>query len=218
MSSSRRVPLFIVLFSSGHHWLFFVVSPWAYVIVASFLCLCVIGSSFRRLRYILDSSKSTSQKQDGNRKVQGSKKEMSEFSLQLSPSCNLKNHVSSAVSEVICLLENFSLHGNDEDQLDFTLYKLGQIVYLCVNGQNIWSDFLSDEIIQLLLTAYNSLSKENDDTYSSQSSSSCQRMYTGSVGRPALDIPRETLKLYLSYGFSLEKICQYVSRFKKTNK
>lgn len=55
---------------------------------------------------------------------------MSEFSLQLSPSCNLKSHVSSAVSEVICLLENFSLRGNDEDQLDFTLYKLEQIVYL----------------------------------------------------------------------------------------
>ena len=128
------------------------------------------------------------------------------------------NHVSSAVSEVIWLVENFSLHGNDEDQLDFTLYKLEQIVYLCVNGQNIWSDFLTDEIIQLLLTAYNSLSKENGDTYSSQSSSSCQRIYTGSVGRPALDIPRETLKLYLSYGFSLQKICQYVSRFKKNNK
>ena len=79
---------------------------------------------------------------------------MSELSLQLSPSCNLKNLVSSAVSEVIRLLENFSLHSNDEDQLDFTLYKLEQIVYLGVNGQNIWRDFLTDEIIQLLLTVY----------------------------------------------------------------
>ena len=126
---------------------------------------------------------------------------MSEFSLQLSPSCNLKNHVSSAVCEVIRLLESFSLYGNDEDQLDFILYKLEQIVYLCVNGQNIWSDFLTDEIIQLLLTAY----KENDDTHSSQPSSSCQLIYTGSLGRQALDISRETLKLYLSYGFSLQK-------------
>ena len=79
---------------------------------------------------------------------------MSEFSLQLSPSCNLKNHVSSAVGEVIRLLENFSLYGNDEEQLDFILYKREEIVYLCVSGQNIWSDFLTDEIIQLLLTAY----------------------------------------------------------------
>ena len=37
MSSSRRIPRFIVPYSS------------------SFLCLRVVGSSFRRLRYILDS-------------------------------------------------------------------------------------------------------------------------------------------------------------------
>ena len=140
-----------------------------------------VGSSFHRLRYILDSGKSTSQKQDGNHKVKWQKKEISEFSLQLSPSCNLKNHVSSAVCEVIRLLENFSLYGNDEEQLDFTLYKLEQIVYLCVNGQNIWSDFLTDEIIQLLLTAYNSLYKENDDAHSSQPSSSCHFIHTCSV-------------------------------------
>ena len=53
MSSNRHIPRFIVLFSSGHRWLFFVASLWAYVVVASFLCLRVVGSSFRRLRYIL---------------------------------------------------------------------------------------------------------------------------------------------------------------------
>ena len=51
MSSNRHIPRFIVLFSSGHRWLFFVASLWAYVVVASFLCLRVVGSSFRRLRY-----------------------------------------------------------------------------------------------------------------------------------------------------------------------
>ena len=53
MSSSRRIPRFVILFSSGYRWLFFVASLWAYVVVASFLCLRVVGSSFRRLRYIL---------------------------------------------------------------------------------------------------------------------------------------------------------------------
>ena len=53
MSSNRHIPRLIVLFSSGHRWLFFVASLWAYVVVASFLCLRVVGSSFRRLRYIL---------------------------------------------------------------------------------------------------------------------------------------------------------------------
>jgi len=45
MSSSRRIPRFIVPYSSGHRC----------VVAASFLYLRVVGSSFRRLRYILDS-------------------------------------------------------------------------------------------------------------------------------------------------------------------
>ena len=43
MSSSRRIPCFIVPYSSGHRC----------VVAASFLCLRVVGSSFRRLRYII---------------------------------------------------------------------------------------------------------------------------------------------------------------------
>ena len=53
MSLSRRSPRFIVLFSLGHCWFFLVALLWAYVAVASFLCLCVIRSSIHRLRYIL---------------------------------------------------------------------------------------------------------------------------------------------------------------------
>ena len=54
MSSSRRIPRFIVLFSSGYRSLFFrVASLWAYVVFASFLRIRVVGSSFRWLRYIL---------------------------------------------------------------------------------------------------------------------------------------------------------------------
>ena len=43
--------------------------------------------------------------------------------------------------------------GSDENQLDYSLYKLEQVVYLSVCSQNIWPDFLTDEVIQLLLTA-----------------------------------------------------------------
>ena len=53
MSSSRHIPRFIVLFSSGHRWLFFVASLWVYVVVASFLCLRVVGSFFRPPPFIL---------------------------------------------------------------------------------------------------------------------------------------------------------------------
>ena len=52
VSSSYRILRFIVLFSSGHRWLFVVASLWAYVVVASFLCLRVVGSSFRLYLHI----------------------------------------------------------------------------------------------------------------------------------------------------------------------
>ena len=84
-----------------------------------------------------------------------------------------------------------------------------------ITRYNIWPDFLADEVIQLLLTAYNSLSQENTEI-NPRSSSSCQTIYTGSTGRPALAIPRETLKLYLSYGFSLKKIADMFGTSSKT--
>ena len=78
---------------------------------------------------------------------------MLQFSPHVSPAVNLKNHVSSAICEVIRLLENIMLSGNyDGNQLDYSLYKLDQVVYLCVCCQNIWPDSLADVVIQLLLT------------------------------------------------------------------
>lgn len=58
------------------------------------------------------------------------------------------------------------LSGSDENQLDYSLYKLELVVYLCVCSQNIWLDFLTDEVIQLLLTVHNSLSQENAENNS----------------------------------------------------
>ena len=79
---------------------------------------------------------------------------MSQFSPDVSPALNLKNHISSVICEVICLLENLMLNGGNENQLDYLLYKLEQVVYLHVCSQNIWPGFVSDEVIQLLLTAH----------------------------------------------------------------
>ena len=50
----RRIPCFIVLFSSGHRAFLRGVATWAYVVVASFLCLRVVGSSSTYLgRYLM---------------------------------------------------------------------------------------------------------------------------------------------------------------------
>ena len=64
----------------------------------------------------------------------------------ISPARNLKIHLLSAISEVIRFLESLSISGNDRNQLDYMMYKLEQIVYFCICSQNIWTDFLTDEI------------------------------------------------------------------------
>ena len=87
LSSSRRIPRFIVLFSSGYRWLFFVASLWTCVVVASFYKSSGRGSFFRRLRYVLDIGKSTSQTQDGRHKLKGQKKEIACLSLVCSFHC-----------------------------------------------------------------------------------------------------------------------------------
>ena len=140
----------------------------------------------------------------------------SQFSPDVSPALSLKNHISSAICEVVRLLESLVLRGCDENQLYYSLYKLEQVVYLCVCSQNIWPGFVSDEVVQLLLlTAHNSLSQENAEN-NSHLTSSRKTIYTGSTGRPALSIPRETLKLYLSYGFSLQMIADMLGTSSKT--
>ena len=75
----------------------------------------------------------------------------------ISPARNLKIHLSSATSEVIRFLESLSISDNDRNQLDYLMYKHDQIVYLCICSQNIWMDFLTDEVTQLLLAAYSKL-------------------------------------------------------------
>ena len=138
---------------------------------------------------------------------------MPQFSPSVSPPENLKSHISSAISEIIRLLENLWLSGNDRNPLDYSLYKLEQIVYLCVSSQNIWRDFITDEFVILLLTAYNTLGFQDKETLFP---SRCQPVYTGLASRPALNIPRETLKLYLNYGFSLKKIAEIFEVSRKT--
>ena len=64
-------------------------------------------------------------KQDGDQKVKFYV--MSLFSPHVSPTNNLKNHICSAISEVIRLLENLRLCGNDRNQLDYSMYKLEQL-------------------------------------------------------------------------------------------
>lgn len=84
---------------------------------------------------------------------------MFHFSPSVSMALHLKNHISSAICEVIRLLKNLMLSDSD----DYLFYKLEQFIYLPFFSQNIWPHFFTDEIIQILLTDHNSLSQENTE-------------------------------------------------------
>lgn len=88
---------------------------------------------------------------------------MFQFSPSVSMALHLKNHISSAICEVIRLLKNLMLSDSDENHLDYLLYKLEQAIYLHFFSQNIWPHFFTDEVIQMLLTDHNSLSQENTE-------------------------------------------------------
>ena len=137
----------------------------------------------------------------------------------ISPARNLKIHLSSAISLSYSLFgkSQYKIRGNDQNQLDDSMYKLEQIVYLCICSQNIWTDFLTDEVSQLLLAAYSKLCQESNDL-NTRRESGCQVTYTGLTGRPALAIPRETLKLYFKVGFLTSKDCRYFRHFTENYK
>lgn len=53
---------------------------------------------------------------------------MFQFSPSVSMALHLKNHISSAICEVIRLLKNLMLSDSDENHLDYLLYKLEQAI------------------------------------------------------------------------------------------
>ena len=123
------------------------------------------------------------------------------FSSSVVPDRNLRAHILSTLSEVIRLLESLGF-SNDRSELDYSVFRLEQIVRLTIYCQSVWENFVDDYVIFLLVRAYDVLVKEYDACMLPTS----QPVHTGLVGRPVLSVPKETLKLYLRYGFSHEKI------------
>ena len=128
---------------------------------------------------------------------------------------NLKNQIIIALRQVIQLLESQDYCVGDRNQLDYAFFRLEQVLYLCTSANEV-INFMSDEILEMLWIAYNSL---NELFHSNvRKVSSCQQLYTGLVGRPTLDVPRETLKLYLNYGWFLcKKNFRNVRNFNENN-
>ena len=129
---------------------------------------------------------------------------MSLFSPDVLPALNLKNHIFFNYLWSHSSLKNLMLSGCDENRLDYSLYKLEQVVYLCLQSKylarfRIWRRYSS-----VTDSAWQPF-KENTEN-NSHLTSSRQTTYTGSTGRPAFSIPSVTLKLYLSYGFPFKRL------------
>lgn len=62
---------------------------------------------------------------------------------------------------------------------------------------------MNDDVISALITGYNLL-EESLNNNADDASETVQRQ--GKIGRPSIDIPKETLQLYLRYGFTYSKI------------
>ena len=138
-------------------------------------------------------------------------------SSQLSPANNLKRFVSNKLSEIIQSLEAIDIN-NERGEFDYVLYKLEQIVHIGVRSdeQGLWQQVFPEELLYTLIEAYNKLVSEDLPGNASNTGRRPETINTSSVGQPALEIPKETLKLFLNYGFSFVKISEMLGVSTKT--
>lgn len=135
------------------------------------------------------------------------------FSSASLPFDNVKNFLLSTITELICSLENVNA-SNDRNVFDHCLYKLDQVIRVSLQCQTLWSDIIVwDDIIDLLTDAHSTLwGIDVNETVKGRP----KLIHSGNVGRPKFEIPRESLKLYLEYGFSLEQIAEMIGVCRKT--
>ena len=139
----------------------------------------------------------------------------------VSPGNNLKQFICNNLFEIIRLFEGVSLN-NDRRQFEYALYKLEQVIQIGISSdeQGLWLQVFPENLLDTLIDAFNKLVEESVDVLPSGVTRSVTRrpatMVKESAGRPAFEIPRETLKLFISYGFSLVKISEMLGVSAKT--
>ena len=70
----------------------------------------------------------------------------------------------------------------------------------------MWQRTFPNEFLNDLIVAYNKRLEEKSQPMDGARQPST--VYTWAAGRPSIDIPRQTLKMYLNFGFSLIKISE----------
>ena len=138
--------------------------------------------------------------------------------VHLSPGENLSQFVCSSLITIVRLMEGVSLN-NDENQFDSALFKLEQIIQigLCSEEQGLWHQVLPEGLLETLINLFNTLMKISFAPGPEIISTKPLAVQDGSgPGRPAFDIPKETLKLYLSYRFTNAMIAEMLGVSGKT--
>ena len=128
------------------------------------------------------------------------------------PQANLRNYVVCNLRDIERKLQSILLN-YDQEEVDHILYKLEQIVYVVVNSHDIWN--LDDQFTFTLIEAYNLL-RENLEQKTQDNIYERKVEHMGQAGRPAFVLPEETLRLYLTYGFTNQKIAEIFQVSPKT--
>lgn len=138
--------------------------------------------------------------------------------VRVTPGENLRQFVSTSLIAIVRLLEEVSLN-NDQNQLDSALFKLEQIIQIgiCSEEQGLWHQVLPESLLDTLTDLFNRLM---NITFTPEAEvipvKSLTVQNVSGAGRPAFDIPKETLKLYLNYRFTNATIAQMLGVSAKT--
>ena len=138
--------------------------------------------------------------------------------VHLSPGENLRQFVCSGLIAIVGLLEGVFIN-NDENQFDSALFKLEQIIQIgiCSEDQGLWHQVLPEGLLETLMDLFNTLMKISFAPGPEIISNKPLTVQDASrPGRPAFDIPRETLKFYLNYGFTNAMVAQMLGISAKT--
>ena len=129
---------------------------------------------------------------------------MAAFNPEDLPVENVKGFITSTLKESARHIQNFYTN-SDRNEVDYISYKLDQCIRTFEEAQLVWgeTDF-PDILLQHIMQA-------NDIVSNFLQSGDHHSLFvdvSGDVGRPLLHVPKETLKLYLSYRFTQSKIAQ----------
>ena len=132
---------------------------------------------------------------------------------RIEPCLNFCNYLQRSLNEILRQLEQQTPEHNYENNFDFSLYRLEQLLGLVLQAQQTWPNLVTDGLIASISRAYDTLSSE---AFKMTEREKPHTEDSGKPGRPPFKIPKETIELYLMYGFSKSKVAEMLGVSRKT--